>query len=108
MTTAAMNRKPVEPSPSSVDVYAGAPHSKTVMRQTQGLIGTVLIAGVAAAYFVSTAWFVVPTIIGMGLLVAGLCGICPMASFVARLPWNRSAEADYRASSGSCCGGRCT
>ncbi len=103
MTTAAMNRNTVSPS----DVYAGSPHSKTVMRQTQGLIGTVLLGGTAAAYFVSMAWVVVPIIIGAGLLFAGATGMCPMAMLISRLPWNRAAEADFRGSSGGCCGGRC-
>ncbi len=103
MTTAAMNRNTVPAN----DVYAGSPHSKTVMRQTQGLIGTVLLGGAAAAYFVSMAWVVVPLIIGMGLLFAGATGMCPMASLIARMPWNKAAEADFRGSSGGCCGGRC-
>lgn len=105
MTTAAMNRTTVKPS-TSPDVYADAPHSKTVMRQTQALIGLTLLAGVAAAYFVSMAWVVVPVVIGLGLVFAGASGICPMASLIARMPWNNAAEAKHHASSGACCGGR--
>lgn len=107
MIAAAMNRNSVKPSPTSGDVYADAPHSKSVMRQTQGLIGVVLLGGVAAAYFVSMAWVLLPVIIGLGLLFAGVSGMCPMASLIASMPWNKTAEADYRTSSGGCCGGRC-
>jgi hypothetical protein len=107
MTTATMNRNAVKPSSTSGDGYAEMPHSKSVMRQTQGLIGAVLLGGAAAAYFVSMAWVVLPAIIGLGLLFAGVSGMCPMASLVASMPWNKAAEADYRAPSGACCGGRC-
>ena len=106
MTTAAMNRTTVKPA-ASPDVYGDDPHSKMVMRQTQALIGVTLLAGVAAAYFVSMAWIVVPTVIGLGLVFAGASGLCPMASLVARMPWNGAAEAKGRASSGDCGGGRC-
>ena len=106
MTTAAMSRNPLKPLPKT-DVYANAPHSKSVMRQTQGLMGVILLSGVAAAYFVSMAWMAVPVVIGAGLLFAGLSGMCPMASLIARMPWNRAAEADGRGSSGGCCGGGC-
>gem|GEM_PF-2084100 len=107
MTTAAMDRTTVKPS-TSPDVYADSPHSKTVMRQTQALIGVTLLAGVAAAYFLSMAWVVVPLVIGLGLVFAGASGHCPMAFLVARMPWNNAAESKHRASSGDCCGGRCS
>jgi hypothetical protein len=50
---------------------------------------------------------VVPVVVGLGLVFAGASGFCPMASLIARMPWNRSAETDRRASTGGCCGGRC-
>lgn len=103
MSTAAMNRTTIDPAPTTPD----APHSNAVMRQTQALIGTVLLASAAAAYFVHIAWLIIPTIIGCGLIFAGTSGLCPMASLVARMPWNRSAEARHHASAGGCCGGRC-
>jgi hypothetical protein len=77
------------------------------MRQTQALIGVVLLTSVAAEYFVDMAWIVVPVVVGLGLVFAGASGFCPMASLIARMPWNRSAETDRRASTGGCCGGRC-
>ncbi len=103
MTTAAFNRDVVKASTPSQDAYADAPHSKFVMRQTQGVIGTVLLGGVAAAYFVSMTWMVIPVVIGLGLLVAGVSGVCPMASLIAHMPWNKAAEDDRRGSSGGCC-----
>ena len=76
------------------------PHSNPVLRQTQGVIGTVLLASVALAYLVSPAWLVLPGIVGVGLLAAGVTGVCPMALLVARLPWNRDAERAHKA---ACC-----
>ena len=105
MTTTALNRTNTQTSVTP-DLYANSPHSKQVMRQTQALMGVVLLAGTAAAYFVDRAWIVVPVIVGAGLLFAGSSGICPMASLIARMPWNRSAEAEHRATGGTCCGGR--
>lgn len=107
MTTSAMNRNTVNPPSTSDDAYADSPHSTSVMRQTQALIGVVLLGGVAAAHFVNMAWIAVPVVIGLGLVFAGMSGVCPMASFIARMPWNRSADSDHHSSAGSCCGGRC-
>lgn len=106
MITTATARSAVGHASPSDDVYADAPHSKSVMRQTQALIGVVLLSGVAAAYFVSMAWVAVPVVVGVGLLFAGASGVCPMASLIARMPWNKAAESEYCASRSACCGGR--
>jgi Protein of unknown function (DUF2892) len=87
----------VHDSPSA----SSAPHSASVMRQTQGLIGLVILASTSAAYFVHPAWLVGPAIIGTGLLVSGFTGVCPMAFAVARLPWNKADGHD--AAKQSCC-----
>lgn len=106
MSTATMNRTTVS-TPPSADAFSDAPHSKAVMRQTQALMGVVLLAGIAGAYFVSMAWLVVPVVVGAGLVFAGVSGMCPMASLIARMPWNKPDNANRHASSGDCCGGRC-
>lgn len=76
--------------------------SPAVLRQTQGLIGLVIVGGAAAAYFVNIAWLIAPAFVGVGLLVAALTGVCPMALLIARLPWNRTAGR----TSGCACGNR--
>jgi hypothetical protein len=53
------------------------------------------------------AWLVVPVVVGAGLVFAGVSGMCPMASLIARMPWNKRDNANRHASSGDCCGGRC-
>lgn len=83
---------------------AQVPHSAAVMRQTQGLIGLVLLASTSAAYFAHPAFLILPAIIGTGLLVSGFSGVCPMAFAIARLPWNKAEST--KSSPNSCCG-RC-
>lgn len=67
-------------------------HSQSVMRQTQAVIGTVLLAAAAATYFVNVAFVAVAAFMGCGLLLAAIRGNCPMASVIARMPWNRGAS----------------
>jgi hypothetical protein len=107
MATATLNRAPTKHATSSNNIDADAPHSKAVMRQTQALMGVILLGGVAAAAFINMAWAAVPAFIGIGMLFAGLSGTCAMASLVALMPWNKAAESAYKASKGDSCCGRC-
>lgn len=58
-------------------------------RQVQITLGSVITFGVIMAYFVSTSWLILPTIIGLGLLNAGITGWCGLAKLIAKLPWNK-------------------
>lgn len=58
-------------------------------RQVQITLGSIITFGVIMAYFVSTSWLIVPTIIGAGLINAGATGWCGLAKLVAKLPWNK-------------------
>lgn len=58
-------------------------------RQVQITLGSIITFGVIMAYFVSTSWLILPAIIGMGLINAGITGWCGLAKLVARLPWNK-------------------
>jgi len=71
-----------------------APHSQSVMRQTQAVIGIVILASAAATYFVHIAFVAIPAFMACGLILAALRGNCPMASVIAKLPWNRGASCD--------------
>lgn len=105
MTNATIHPTPLQPAPISTQI--DETHRPGVMRQTQALIGIVLLATLAASYFVNPAWGLVPALIGFGLLFAGASGVCPMASLIARMPWNRAPDSKSPASSIRCCGGRC-
>ena len=107
MPTTAMNRR--APKPTDLpDAYADVLHTRAVMRQTQALIGVALLAGVAGAFFVGMEWIVVPALIGLGLVFAGASGVCPLASLIAYMPWNRPADGTHHPRSPGCCGGRCS
>lgn len=72
----------------------------SVMQQTQLVIGLMVLTGVAVGYFVHPLGFVLSALMGGGLTMAGVTGLCPLASAIAKLPWNRVAG-------GSCATGRC-
>lgn len=67
-----------------------------VMQQTQLAIGVMVLAGVAIGYLVHPLGLVLSAFMGCGLLLAGLTGVCPLASLIARMPWNKGAK--------ECCG----
>lgn len=74
--------------PVAVDRTARLP----VMQQTQLTIGLMVVITALLGAFVSP-WFLGLTVfVGGGLIMAGLTGACPMASLIAKAPWN-----------GSCC-----
>lgn len=90
------------PDTGRVPTRTESADSPGVLRQTQAMIGLVLLGGAAAAYFVDIAWLLAPAFVGVGLLVAGLTGVCPMALLIARLPWNRTTGG----TGGCACGNR--
>jgi hypothetical protein len=44
------------------------------------------------AYLFNDSWILVPAIIGLGLVNAGLTGWCGMAKLVALFPWNNNKQ----------------
>lgn len=75
-------------------VSAGLPVnrlSRVIPLERQVLIGagSLVIAGVALAYFVSPLWVILSLFVGCGLVFAGLTGFCGMAMVLSRMPWNR-------------------
>jgi len=67
---------------------AGAPRID-VMRQTQIVIGALVLAGVLPGAFLSPWFLIISGIMGIGLIFAGASGTCGMAVMLARMPWNR-------------------
>lgn len=61
-----------------------------VMRQTQIVIGTLVLTGVLLGAFVSPWFLILSGFMGAGLVFAGASGTCGMALMLAKLPWNRS------------------
>jgi rhodanese-related sulfurtransferase len=58
-------------------------------RQVQLTLGSCIIFGLFMAFFSSSAWLIIPTIIGLGLINAGATGWCGLAKLVAKFPWNK-------------------
>lgn len=63
-----------------------------VMQQTQLIIGTLVLAGLALGWFIHPVGFLLSAFMGAGLMLAGFTGMCPLASVVAKLPWNRACS----------------
>jgi len=62
-----------------------------VMRQTQLVIGSLILAGVLLGALAAPVFNIIPALMGLGLIVAGLTGQCGMAKALALLPMNRRA-----------------
>jgi rhodanese-related sulfurtransferase len=77
-----------------VQLNAEAPRL-SVMQQVQLIIGTGVLGGMLLGHFAHPAGYLLTAFMGCGLLMAGLTGSCPLASLVAKLPWNRTST--------SCC-----
>lgn len=60
-----------------------------IMRQVQLIAGSLVVAGVALALWVSPNFIFLSGFVGAGLMVAGATGFCGMAELLARMPWNK-------------------
>lgn len=63
-----------------------------VMRQTQIVIGTIVLTGVLLGAFVSPWFLLLSAFMGAGLVFAGVSGTCGMASMLGKMPWNRGGS----------------
>lgn len=63
----------------------------SVLRQVQIVVGTLVLAGSALAWFTRPEWIVVPAFFGAGLLFAGSTGFCGLAAVLSRMPWNNAS-----------------
>jgi len=57
-----------------------------------GIVGAVIVAGVALGYYVNPMWLLVPGILGLTLLQSGITGFCPLYYTLDKLaPEDKSA-----------------
>lgn len=68
-------------------------------RQIQATAGSICLTGAILGALVNPWFFLLCGIVGFGLTLAGLTGFCPMALFLARMPWNQSSATCTK----SCC-----
>jgi rhodanese-related sulfurtransferase len=74
----------------AVEATAGAPME--LQRQVHLTIGTLVVVFSLLAAFVDLRFLVVPAIMGLGLMNAGLTGWCGLAKLMALAPWNRAGQ----------------
>lgn len=60
-----------------------------LMRQVQITAGTLSLFGSLAGAALSPAFYIIPGLVGTGLVFAGVTGWCGMAKLLAIMPWNR-------------------
>lgn len=68
-------------------------------RQVFIVAGFLVFLGVILGWQVDAHWYILSGFVGMGLMMAGITGYCPMAQLIAVLPWNQRGQ--------KCCGGGC-
>ena len=61
-------------------------------RQMQLVAGTMALAGAVLAFLVNPAWVLLSGFVGLGLIVAGATGFCPMVIVLAKMPWNQGSK----------------
>jgi rhodanese-related sulfurtransferase len=62
-----------------------------LQQQVQLTAGFLTLLGVVLAYYVHPYFVGLSAFIGAGLIFAGASGYCPMASMIAKMPWNQCA-----------------
>jgi rhodanese-related sulfurtransferase len=60
----------------------------SLQRQVFIVIGLMVIVGLALGVWVEPWLLLLSAFAGLGLVGAGLTGVCPLAMLVARMPWN--------------------
>lgn len=58
-------------------------------RQTQIFAGSLVLLGVFLGFFNHPGFFALSAFVGVGLIGAGISGVCPSTSFLSKMPWNR-------------------
>jgi Protein of unknown function (DUF2892) len=65
-----------------------------IMRQVQIAAGSLVLLGIRLAVLASPWFMALSAFVGAGLIVAGITGVCGMASLLRHMPWNRSRDVD--------------
>lgn len=58
-------------------------------RQVRLVAGLLAFSGAVLASLIHPGWIILSGFVGLGLTFAGLSNLCPMASLLGKLPWNR-------------------
>jgi len=58
-------------------------------RQIRIGAGLLTVIGMALGYFAYPGWFILPALVGAGLVFAGVTDFCGLGILLARMPWNK-------------------
>jgi hypothetical protein len=58
-------------------------------RQVQLTIGILTVFFTLFSFLVNINFLILTIFIGLGLVIAGLTGFCPLANLIAKMPWNK-------------------
>ena len=72
-------------------------------RQIQATAGAVCLSGAILGTWLNPWFYLLCGIVGFGLFMAGLTGVCPMGMLLARMPWNQHSQASGMCGTSSCC-----
>jgi len=61
----------------------------TIERQVRIFAGSIILMGSLLAIFISKWFFLIPALVGAGLLNAGITNWCGMGLLLAKMPWNK-------------------
>lgn len=81
-----------------------------LQQQIQLIAGSMVTIGIVAAYFLSPLFILISLMAGLGLMLAGFTGLCPMGELLLRAPWNK-IKPTKSSTSGGCSasgGGGCS
>lgn len=70
-------------------VKKSAPKILPIEQQTQITVGFIALSGTILGTILNSSFYILPGVIGAGLVFAGITGWCGMARLLARMPWNR-------------------
>lgn len=62
-----------------------------MMRQVQIIAGSMILVGLLGFATISPYFLLLPLVVGIGQVIAGVTGFCGMAKLLARLPFNKLA-----------------
>ncbi|MFD2204564.1 rhodanese-like domain-containing protein [Kiloniella antarctica] len=61
-----------------------------LMRQVQIIAGGLVSIGAILGFFVNSNYIAISGFVGVGLLLAGISGVCGLARVLRLMPWNKS------------------
>lgn len=59
------------------------------LRQAFVVASLIIILGYVLGSLINPLFLVLPLVVAVGLMVAGLTGVCPMVIVLQKLPWNK-------------------